>query len=297
MSTDLNNELQAAATLEQVGDRLGFSLLLAATFHVVLILGLGFSIPRPDLRAPSLEITITTHPSETPVEQADYLAQFNQQASGDQGKPAELTSPVESSMNAETVVPIESQPRPAAGQPAAASKFTTALVDNAEIQLQEQDSPTADQAESTTSEPEQFADSQLASLMAQLGEQQKAYAWRPRTMSLTTVAARESSQAQYLHNWKTRIESIGNANYPDEARQQRLYGDLRLLVAVRANGSVESIEVLQSSGVPVLDRAARRIVRLAEPFDAFPPDLAAQADTVEIIRTWQFSRNRLRATN
>ena len=285
-----------AATLDQVRDRFGFALLLAATFHVVLILGLGFSVPRPDLRAPSLEITLATHPDTSPVEDSDYLAQFNQQASGNQGAPAELTSPIESSMNAETVVPIETQARPPAGQPAEAARFTTALVDNAPILQSEQNAPKTEPTEPATSEPEQITDSQLASLMAQLGEQQKAYAKLPRTMSLTTVAARESSQAQYLHNWKTRIESIGNANYPDEARQQRLYGDLRLLVAVRANGSVGSIEVLQSSGVPVLDRAARRIVRLAEPFDPFPPELAAQADTVEIIRTWQFSRNRLRAT-
>lgn len=54
------------------------------------------------------------------------------------------------------------------------------------------------------------------------------------------------------------------------------------------NGYVDGIEVLQSSGVRILDDAAMRIVRLAEPFQTFPPELADEVDKLEIIRTWQF---------
>ncbi|MCK9987028.1 MAG: periplasmic protein TonB [Azoarcus sp.] len=77
-------------------------------------------------------------------------------------------------------------------------------------------------------------------------------------------------------------------NYPDAARG-RLYGSLLLLVAIRADGSVERVEVQRSSGEPVLDEAAKRIVTLAAPFSSFPNDIRADTDIVEIVRTWTFT--------
>ena len=72
-----------------------------------------------------------------------------------------------------------------------------------------------------------------------------------------------------------------------------LYGDLRLLVIIRKDGSLEGIEVLKSSGYAVLDEAAIKIVRMAAPFSPFPAELSATTDKLEIIRTWQFQENEL----
>ena len=59
-------------------------------------------------------------------------------------------------------------------------------------------------------------------------------------------------------------------------------------VAVRSDGSVESVTFVQSSGVPAIDAAIRRIVERQTPFPAFPPRLAAEWDVIEIRRTWYF---------
>jgi len=72
-----------------------------------------------------------------------------------------------------------------------------------------------------------------------------------------------------------------------------IYGDLRLLVVILQDGSMENIRVLSSSGYAVLDEAAIKIVRMAAPFAPFPPELRATTDKLEIIRTWQFEENQL----
>ena len=133
----------------------------------------------------------------------------------------------------------------------------------------------------------------IASLEARLDEQQQAYAERPRVKRLTALSARAAVDAAYLHNWRTKVEAVGNRYYPDASRRLGIYGDLRLLVAIRYDGSIENIEVLSSSGHTVLDEAAIRIVRMAAPFEPFPAELRETTDTLEIIRTWKFRKNRL----
>ena len=128
----------------------------------------------------------------------------------------------------------------------------------------------------------------IATLEALLDQQRQAYAKRPRIRRLTSVSAKAAIDAQYLDDWRRRVERIGNVHYPEEAKRNQLYGQLRLAVSILPNGQVDDIEVLQSSGVRVLDDAAMRIVRLAEPFQAFPVELKKEVDKLEIIRTWRF---------
>ena len=59
-------------------------------------------------------------------------------------------------------------------------------------------------------------------------------------------------------------------------------------VAVRSDGSVESVSFVQSSGVPAIDEAIRRIVDSQKPYRVFPPGLAREWDVIEIRRTWYF---------
>ena len=78
-------------------------------------------------------------------------------------------------------------------------------------------------------------------------------------------------------------------NYPEEARQNKIYGKLQLTVSIRADGSVENIEVSRSSGQRILDAAAVRIVKLASPFDPLPDDIRRDTDILSITRTWEFA--------
>jgi protein TonB len=105
-----------------------------------------------------------------------------------------------------------------------------------------------------------------------------------------SASTREFRYASYLGAWARKVERIGNLNYPQAAKDQNLYGSLILHVAVRRDGSVEAVRIVRSSGYDLLDQAAIKIVELAAPYAPFPPDIAAETDVLDIIRTWQFQR-------
>jgi protein TonB len=127
----------------------------------------------------------------------------------------------------------------------------------------------------------------IARMEAEIDRKLDEYASRPRKKFIG-ARTREYRFAQYVEDWRQKIERVGTLNYPDAARG-RLYGSLLLLVAIRADGSIERVEIQRSSGEPVLDEAAKRIVQLAAPFAPFPGDIRRDTDIVEIARTWTFT--------
>jgi protein TonB len=131
---------------------------------------------------------------------------------------------------------------------------------------------------------------EIARLTASLEARTVAYASRLRRKSVS-ASTREFRYASYLGAWARKVENIGNLNYPQAAKDHHIYGSLILHVAVRADGSVESVRVVRSSGYDLLDQAAIRIVELAGPYAPFPPDIAAETDVLDIVRTWQFLRS------
>jgi protein TonB len=121
------------------------------------------------------------------------------------------------------------------------------------------------------------------------------YNKRPRTAHLGARTS-EYRFAQYVEDWRQKVERIGNLNYPEAARG-RLYGSLILSVTIKADGSIKDILVDRPSGIKVLDDAARNIVRLAGGLP-FPPNIARDVDEIEITRTWSFtSADRLQSAN
>jgi len=62
-------------------------------------------------------------------------------------------------------------------------------------------------------------------------------------------------------------------------------------VSIKADGTVENIEINRSSGQKILDEAALRIVRLGAPYSAFPDDISRDTDVLSITRTWTFTRS------
>jgi protein TonB len=134
---------------------------------------------------------------------------------------------------------------------------------------------------------------EIAELTTRIQHSSVAYANRPRRKAIS-ASTREYKYANYLEAWRRKVERVGNLNYPDEAKRHKMYGNLILHAAVRADGSVERVRVLRSSGFEVLDEAAVRIVELAAPYAPFPPDIRTETDILDITRTWQFlSSNRL----
>lgn len=128
---------------------------------------------------------------------------------------------------------------------------------------------------------------EIASLDAEIAERMEVKAKRPRRKFISATTA-EYKYAAYMEAWRAKVERIGNLNYPDEARRDRLSGSLILDVALNADGSVNEITVRRPSGFPVLDDAAIRIVNLAAPYAPFPDEFNREVDILHITRTWQF---------
>jgi protein TonB len=127
---------------------------------------------------------------------------------------------------------------------------------------------------------------EMARLAAEVERQRQAYAKRPRR-KFVSASTQEYEFATYMRAWVARVERIGNLNYPDEARRRNLQGQLVMTVAIRRDGSVADITVVQPSGYAILDEAAIRTVRLAEPFGPLPKT-SENIDELYITRTWQF---------
>lgn len=127
----------------------------------------------------------------------------------------------------------------------------------------------------------------MASLSAEVDKRLDAYAKRPRRHWIS-ARTREHKYAAYMEAWRSKVERVGNLNYPDEARRRRLSGDLLLDVALNADGSVSGVSVSRSSGHKALDDAAVRIVRLAAPYSRFPKAIREETDILHISRTWRF---------
>ena len=135
-----------------------------------------------------------------------------------------------------------------------------------------------------------LADLSLAAmrLQAEIDRNLDAYQKRPRKQFIGASAV-EYRFAQYEEDWRRKIERVGTANYPAAARG-RLYGSLQMTVTLRADGNVESVKMERASGLKVLDDAAFRIVKMASPYAAFPPDIRRDTDLLVITRTWFFDR-------
>ena len=126
-------------------------------------------------------------------------------------------------------------------------------------------------------------------LEAQIAKDMEAYQKRPKRRFIG-ARAEEYRFARYVEDWRLKIERVGNLNYPEAARQRKLYGSLLLTVSIRSDGSVENVEVLRTSGNRILDAAAVKIVQMSGPFLAFPSDIKRDTDVLHITRTWTFTK-------
>ena len=134
----------------------------------------------------------------------------------------------------------------------------------------------------------------IARIEGQIARQLEEYNQRPRKKFIG-ARTEEYRFAQYVEDWRQKIERIGNLNYPEAARGKE-YGSLLLTVIIRASGDLERVEINRSSGSKLLDDAARRIVLLAAPYAQFPEAIRRDTDIIEITRTWTFTNaDRLRA--
>lgn len=268
-------------------DRLGVTLLFSVVAHAVLALGLTFEYEKPAPRLPALDVILVQSANSEKPQKADFIAQANNSGGGDADKahrPSQpLSSPLPKPLPGVAPVPLEDgSPRPTPPTPTEVltrkkSDFSVAT------DRQTPDVPEPTSANERDSEQRKM---EMAKLAQEIQRESEQYAKRPKRKYISANTT-EYEFAAYMRAWVARIERIGNLNYPDEARRQQLHGQLVLTVGLDRNGKVKSVDVIQSSGHKVLDDAAIRIVRLAEPFPALP-ETKEKVDELYISRTWQF---------
>lgn len=271
------------------GDRLSFTVFLAAALHGLLIFGIAFEASAPSESAPSVTVTLATHESAKAPEDADFLAQSNQLASGTEEKAQQITtdelSPFSSSSINETqVMPQQKQ---SAEEPSK-TQVLTSTNGKGKVNNATQPSEQAEQQEGNDAQDIAMISSQIASLQAKLDKQRQDQAKRPRERVLTSVSAKASEDAAYLNSWTQKVEVVGNTYFPEEAIRQKINGQLRLEVVIHWDGSIIEVNLRQSSGHSILDNAAQQIVYQAAPFLPFPPEIRKDTDQIAIIRTWYF---------
>ena len=275
-------------------DRFSFTLFMALAVHAMIVLGITFAPESPRSSAQTMEITLSQFEDEQAPDEADFLAQTNQQGSGTEEQAQEMTTPQPAEVSQPEVAQV--QPEPASTtepEPAQERQVvqTEASAKREVAQLRERTEPVEAPVREKKSLMERSLE--IASLEARLDAQQQAYARKPRVMRVTAASTLKSTNAWYVQNWISKVTRVGNINYPTEARRAGIYGTLRMLVSLRKDGTIKEVAVLQSSGSTVLDDAAIRIVRMAAPFAPFPDAMGEKVDELEIIRTWSFQRRGL----
>jgi periplasmic protein TonB len=276
-------------------DRLSFTVFLAVVVHAALILGVTFTFAEKSPSTHTMEVTLAQHMSERQPDKVDFIAQFNQAGSGTLADKAELTAPTEADFHDTQIRETSPQARTPAA-PKLEQSRSTVVTTTARVASKSNikplfDSPSPEISPDTPPKTLLQRSLEIASLEARLDAQRQEYAKRPRIKRLTSLATAASVDAFYLNSWRRKIEKIGNLNYPAEARRNKLFGSLRLLVSILPDGNLKAVSLLESSGHPVLDQAAIDIVKLAAPFAPFSDELRQTTDELEIIRTWQFRKN------
>nr|MDT0250284.1 TonB family protein [Endozoicomonas sp.] len=280
-----------AASAVSTADRLGFTLFMAATLHVLMVLGVTFGFKDKPAPPPTLEVTLATYQSKEKPKEADYLAQINQQGSGTLDKKALPSSDQQAQFQEDTIKEVQPESQTAAQPEQTVTQqrlITTQAKSDQEIAAttdNEKQEPVAVEKD----KPRKHIDlkNEIASLEAQFHQQRQEHAKRPRVKRLNAASTLQEAGAFYKESWRRKVEKVGNINYPEKARRDQLYGELRLMVAIKRDGTLSSVEIMASSGYKVLDDAAIRIVKLASPFAPFDDTLKSY-DIVEIIRTWRF---------
>jgi len=277
-------------TTTPVKDRLASTLFVAALFHGVVILGVTFTAgPLGEIDAiPTLKVTLLADYNVTDVarEDADYLARRNQRGAGERAEDDRPTTTISQD-------PLVTQPdgqigaNPTNGTPRRA-------LPSAEQIFARPPSPgqllTLPEPPDTPTEMPQTAAALIRNPSAQtLAVEVDLTATLPNQENnglLASPDTRASALANYLYAWRRRVERIGTANFPNQARNTPANPTVE--VTVGADGQLEEIVVRSSSGNSAVDQAALSILRLAAPFDPLPQTVRAEYDVLRFAYEWDF---------
>jgi len=298
---------------------MGIAIWISVLVHAV-VLSIQF---QPELKRirdqlPTLEVMLVNAKTKAAPTKTDVLAQANLDRGGNTDANRKLKSALP--MPKQKTQEVKMQPNAEAHSSANAAKNKAdeakaqKQVQALEKQAQElmtqikalQQVPSESTQAKAAAEPEQGAQKnrldnkldpqeliasakEIDRLEALIAKQQDEYQKRPKRKFIG-ARTQEYRFAMYVESWRQKVERIGNLNYPQAARDQKVYGSLQMTVSIKSDGSIEKIEINRSSGQKVLDESAKRIVELSAPFAEFPRDIKNDTDILSITRTWTFTQ-------
>ena len=267
---------------------LSLSMAFSIALHAFILFGIALVLPDPRNAAnftQPLQVVLVNSKSKSKPSKADALAQHNLDAGGNTAEDRRAKSLLPTIRDDRQFTP-EQRIKHVAELEAETRRMLTKLKSNYTAVQQEHKK----QKNNTASNGEDLVQKSLeiVRLEAQIDKNWDDYQKIPRRKFIG-ARTQEYRFAQYIEDWRVKVERIGNLNYPEQARQQKVFGSLKLSVSIRADGSVESIEVSKSSGQRILDAAAMRIVKLAAPYSPLPPNITKDTDILTITRTWTFT--------
>jgi protein TonB len=274
-----------------VPDRLPAMLFLAALVHGILIIGVTFNATIVDQFADaiSLDVTIVADPDQRidQPDEASYLAQASQKGGGnttDQVRPA---APLQSAMPVDNPGHEDGTGLVDATAHEQSADDVVAAIDNSDRRVTI--NPRSDPEPINSKAVAMEAGSEVTLPLPQ--EDTASMLIRdddPRQL-IVSADTRESIVAAYLDNWKRRIEAVGATYLPELGDIGTLSGSPTLMVSIDASGHLDEAVIRKTSGSTVLDLAALDILQRASPFNPFPPEIAAEYDTVRFEYKWLFA--------
>jgi periplasmic protein TonB len=255
-------------------DRLVTTLVLAGLLHALIVLGVTFTAPDTDGDGASQGMEVLLVSEELPEarrnDTATYISQRTQTGSGNTRErlPAQIPG---------AAAPEAAPERTSTAEVADEQLLTTTGTGRTRLQMIALPDPAM--AAESPGRQESAAKSADQNLRLRGEVRDELY---------VTADTRASRLAPYLNSWRLRVERIGTVNYPSAAQRRGLSGNPVIEVALHRDGRLKSARVQRSSGHPEIDAAALDILRLASPFDPFPPELAREYLTLRFAYEWRF---------
>ena len=295
------------------------ALIGSAILHLAFILFVKFEQPARQFlkdRAADLDVVLVNSKSKSRPKKAEALAQANLNGGGNteanrrlkSALPWQKTKPTDTSNEHPTtaleknIAKTETEAARKQQRVAELEKQAQALMTQLNATHNVEANPTQKNAIATPDKGSKEATSkavntndleassmEIARLEAQIAKEQEDYQKRPKRKSIG-ARAQEYRFAAYVESWRQKVEKIGNLNYPEAAKAQKIYGKLQMTVYIKSDGSLEKIEIKRSSGQAMLDDAAKHIVEMSAPYAVFPDDIRKDVDVLDITRTWTFTK-------
>lgn len=261
-------------------DRLIFTLLFSVIIHLAIVLGVSFNVTSPLTNQPelSLDITLVKQQTEEPAEQADFLAQANNDGGGEvEDKTPEPSTKIadqvaESASTASAIIPpspiqtvaeetpevipvktptkqpVIKKPAPQKTVKPANSPSKAIAQEKAERivhqALVDQEKQRQKPVEQPAEKPKLSARNLILPTQGEISQLENHFDSTAMALSKQpkkrklSAATKEYAAAAYMKAWEMKVERIGNFNYPQEAKRRGINGSLMLTVDLNPDGSV-----------------------------------------------------------